>query len=570
MRSHIPATVTILALLAGCSPFDFQEDKSVWYEGENLNERPIVTYPERTGAPKPPPRAPTSLPRNVPRDLRAFLDQDESRMDPGVGALLFAAEDYPGLPIQPFLQYLDKLASAIRHKTGGDTGPDTIDTINQFLFFDLGFRYDPNDPGGVLPDNLYLHKVLQRKMGYCVSLAVLYLALGKRLGIPVKGVRVPSHFIVRYDDGKTVRNIETTDFGIDHPDSYYIRKYRIAGESLRRGVYLAPITLHQVFADLFNNRGTLRGVRGEWGAALRALNRGIEIDPSSPFLYYNRGVILSRRGDIEGAVVDFRKALELDPNNVFAINNIAEILANRGEYERALAEVNRALNVHPKYSNGYLNRGVILHKMGNEEAGFENINRAIKLDDHNAMAYVFRARIYRAKKDYLRAIYDLNRAVASDPNETQAWAERGFTYMIMGRMDRSLPDFDKAVELGPGVLEYRLNRGVVRLKSGDKSGARRDFDKAVDLAPGHPEPLLKRAALSLMEGRTPAALADLDRASKLRPEGAEIQKQLGLLYKQVGDAEKTAFHLRRFLALEKGKDPEGRARVTEILEGMGR
>jgi regulator of sirC expression with transglutaminase-like and TPR domain len=597
------ALALLLALCAGCVPL-LDEKKGVWFEGENLGDRPIVTYPERTGTPDTPPPIHPRAPRNTPPDFDAFLKLPETEMDPGLGALLFASEDYPGLPIEPFLKYLDKLTAVIRRKTGGRRGPEAVDAINQVLFFDLGFRYDPNDPGGVLPENLYLHKVLQRKMGYCVSLAVVYLALGRRLGLPLKGVRIPSHFIVRYDDGETARNIETTDFGISHPDEYYIRKYRIAPESLQRGVYLRPITLRQVFADLFNNRGTLRGVRGDWEAAMRALNRGIRVDPASPYLYYNRGVVLSRMGRIDDALTDFQKTLEFDPNNVFAINNLAEIHANRGRLEQALAEVNRALSIHAGYSNGYLNRGVILHKMGKEGPALENINRAIELDDHNAMAFVFRARIRRGKKEYLHAIYDLNRAVASDPGESQAWAERGFTYLEMGRLDRSLPDFDKAVERGPRVLEYRLNRGIVRLKAGDRAGARRDFDTAVAMAPTHPEPLLKRAALAILEdrasdalrdldkavsfdpdhplvllkrgvaykvlGRLPEAEADLVRSARLSPTVAETQKQLGFLYRQRGDATKAHAYFRRFLVLEKGKDPEGRARVAKILEEMGR
>ncbi|MHC4599109.1 MAG: transglutaminase family protein [Planctomycetota bacterium] len=335
----------LLALCAGCIPL-MEEEKGVWYEGENLSERPIVTYPQRTGTSAPPPETHAPPLRNAPPDFETFLKLPENEMDPGLGALLFASEDYPGLPIEPFLRYLDKLASAIRRRTGGRRGPEAVDAINQVLFFDLGFRYDPNDPGGVLPENLYLHKVLQRKMGYCVSLAVVYLALGRRLGLPLKGVRIPSHFIVRYDDGETARNVETTDFGIAHPDVYYIRKYRIAPESLRKGVYLRPITLRQVFADLFNNRGTLRGVRGDWEAALHALNRGLRIDPASPYLYYNRGVVRSRMGRIDDAVADFQKALEFNPNNVFAINNLAEIHANRGRLEQALEEVNQALSIH--------------------------------------------------------------------------------------------------------------------------------------------------------------------------------------------------------------------------------
>jgi regulator of sirC expression with transglutaminase-like and TPR domain len=596
MARRLPALLPLLALLAGCFPPQPREEDPRWADG------PAVTFPARKGGRGPSAPAPLLLPPAAP-SFEAFLALPEARMDPALGALLFAAEDVPDFPREPFLRAIDEMAREIRERSGGEKGENLLDHINQYLYFDHGFRYDPQDPHGVLPDNLYLHRVLRRKKGYCVSLGVLYLSIGKRLGLPLYGVRIPSHFIVRYDDGKVAKNVETTDFGIPHPDAYYVTKYRIAPDSIRRGVYLKNLTLRQVFADLYNNRGTLRGVRGDWPGALRALERGLVLDPVSPYLHYNRGVLLGRTDREAEAEAEFAKAIALDPNHYYAVNNLAEIHSRRGEFDRALEEVNRALEIHPEYSNGYLNRGAILQRMGKAEAAAKNIDRAIELDARNALAYIFRARILREKRDFLHAVHDLNRAVGADPLEPQAWAERGYTYLAMDRADKALPDFDKALELAPGVVEYRLNRGVARLKAGNRAGARADFDEAVRAEPGRPEPLLNSAVLALLEKRYADALADLDRALEaapgqplvlvkrglallglgragdaeadlLRAEGlapglAEIQKQLGALYSDAGDRARAVLHLRRFLELEKGEDPAGRARAEAMLKEAG-
>ncbi|MCU0722089.1 MAG: tetratricopeptide repeat protein [Planctomycetes bacterium] len=594
MMRLAPAGLLLLALLAGCFPPEPRDRDPRWADP------PIVTFPRKEPRDAPPATAPL-LPAAA-SSFEDFLNLPESRMDPALGALLFAAEDIPDFPMEPFLRAVDDMARTIRERAGGERGADVLDHINQYLYFDEGYRYDPQDPTGVVPDNLYLHRVIRRKRGYCVSLGVLYLAIGRRLGLPLYGVRIPSHFIVRYDDGKVRRNVETTDFGIPHPDSYYAEKYRIAEESVRRGVYLRNLGLRQVFADLLNNRGTLRGVSGDWAGALKALDRGLALDPGSPYLHYNRGVLLTRTGREAEAEAAFARALDLDPRHFYAINNLAEIHANRGEFDRALEEVNRALEIHPDYSNGYLNRGAILQRMGKADAAAKNIDRAIEADPKNGLAYVFRARVFREKRDFLHAIHDLNRAVAADPHEPQAWAERGYTYLAMDRADKALPDFDKAVELAPGMIEVRLNRGVARLKSGDRGGARADFDRAAADGPDRPEPLLNRAVLALVEKRWADAVADLDRALALRPDQpmalvkrglahlglgrageaeadllkaeslspdlAEAHKHLGALYRDLGNRDRARLHLKRFLALEKGDDPQGRARARAMLEEL--
>ncbi|GEM_PF-3381772 len=601
MRRLIPS-LGCLALIVGCVVFPAEPD--AWTRSERLRAGPVITAPAREGeAAGSGPHAPLLF-RPAVHTFEAFLNLPEEKMDPALGALLFSAEDFPGLPVEPFLRYLDDLARTVRARARAPKGVEWIDAINQLLYFDLGFAYDAEDPTGVRPENLHLHKVIQRKKGYCVTLAVLYLGLARRLDLPVYGVRIPSHFILRYDDGKRRRNIETTDYGIAHPDRYYVRKYRIADACLREGIYLKNLSTRQMFADLLNNRGTLRGLEGNWRKSLRALNRGVRIDPRSPFLFYNRGVILSRIDREAEAVEDFRKALELDPNNVYAMNNLAEIHADHGRFEAALDQVNRALDIFPGYSNGYLNRGVIFHKMGKKALARENIDRALELDDRNAMAYIYRARLHRAQGRLNHAVYDLNRAVSAEPYEPQAWAERGAVHLARDRIERALSDFDRAVELAPGVMDYRLNRGVARLRAGDFESAREDFDTAHRLRPEHPEPLLKRAALALLEDRPREALRDLDRAVavtkndpavlikrgvayqaldrleeaekdlrravELSPGSAEAHKRLGFLYRQKGEKERAIRHLETFLALENGDDPKGRAEAEKALETLRR
>ena len=102
-------------------------------------------------------------------------------------ALLIAAHAQPGLDVAEQLARLDDLAS--------QAGEPTLDGLRRLLFRDLGFGgnaaeyYDPR--------NSYLDAVLDRRTGIPISLAVVMLEVGRRLAVPLSGVSMPGHFLVR-------------------------------------------------------------------------------------------------------------------------------------------------------------------------------------------------------------------------------------------------------------------------------------------------------------------------------------------------------------------------------------
>ena len=72
-----------------------------------------------------------------------------------------------------------------------------LQTLNQFFFGDLGFGGNLNHYHD--PENSYLNAVLQTRRGIPMSLAVLWLELAGGIGLSVRGVGFPGHFLVRVD-----------------------------------------------------------------------------------------------------------------------------------------------------------------------------------------------------------------------------------------------------------------------------------------------------------------------------------------------------------------------------------
>ena len=106
-------------------------------------------------------------------------------------ALLIAAHAYPDLDLAAEMARLDRLAE--------ECPEPTLEGLRSHLFDDLGFsgnrrRYED-------PHNSFLNDVLSRRVGLPISLSVLTIEVGRRLGVPLAGVGMPGHFLVRHQAG---------------------------------------------------------------------------------------------------------------------------------------------------------------------------------------------------------------------------------------------------------------------------------------------------------------------------------------------------------------------------------
>lgn len=102
-------------------------------------------------------------------------------------ALLIAAHAKPGLDVHAQLAELDALA--------GRVGEPTLDGLRALLFRDLGFNGNAVDYYDVR--NSLLDEVLARRTGIPITLSVVAMEVGRRVGVPLAGVSMPGHFLLR-------------------------------------------------------------------------------------------------------------------------------------------------------------------------------------------------------------------------------------------------------------------------------------------------------------------------------------------------------------------------------------
>ena len=132
-------------------------------------------------------------------EFSAFVAHCSRQIDWEQGAFLIAKVAYPDVDIPHYEACLDRLAQEFRTKWHSEDSPPgkASRLLSTFLFKDKGFsgnRIHYNDP-----DNSYLHRVIESRQGIPISLSAIYVFVGNRLGLPLAGVGMPGHFLVKIE-----------------------------------------------------------------------------------------------------------------------------------------------------------------------------------------------------------------------------------------------------------------------------------------------------------------------------------------------------------------------------------
>ena len=131
-----------------------------------------------------------------PLDYFAALVQQDDAIPLFEAALSIAQDEDPALDLTACMVELDKLAIQLKRRLPSDVGQiPKLRLLNQFFYQELGFAGNVNDYYD--PNNSYLHKVLLSRRGIPISLAVIYMELAQQVGLNVRGISFPGHFLMK-------------------------------------------------------------------------------------------------------------------------------------------------------------------------------------------------------------------------------------------------------------------------------------------------------------------------------------------------------------------------------------
>lgn len=131
-------------------------------------------------------------------ELAELFKQPDAKVDLARAALLVARIDNEELDVDAYRQEIDRLARRVAERFPKDAKPQAkIDMLNQFLFKERGFHGSHTDYYS--KSNSYLNEVIDDREGLPITLSVLYIEIARRLKLPVVGVPLPGHFVVRHE-----------------------------------------------------------------------------------------------------------------------------------------------------------------------------------------------------------------------------------------------------------------------------------------------------------------------------------------------------------------------------------
>lgn len=231
------------------------------------------------------------------------------------GALLLARIDRDDIDIDERLDEIARLAKRAGEATKGATDPAS--RLDSFLFEELGFHgaraeYHHHS-------NSDLASLLDDREGMPLTLAMLYLEIGWRLGLKLDGVGLPGHFVVRWNRGK------------DKPVfvDVHERGKRVAESDLPRLAGLPPgadlpkdslkaMPRRAMLARMARNLAGSAGRADDDAGQLRHYDALLVIDPESGVERGARAMLRARAGDFSGALADIDMLIENPPEGVDA------------------------------------------------------------------------------------------------------------------------------------------------------------------------------------------------------------------------------------------------------------
>jgi tetratricopeptide (TPR) repeat protein len=303
------------------------------------------------------------------------------------------SRDLLGLPIDPSLQEREmaRLADRLRPEVAGvSDGDHVVNAFRRVLLVEERFTYDKSsaDPG-----NYLLESVLAHRKGNCLGLSMLYLALADRLGVPFRGVYVPSHCFVRYEGNGVRVNVEFAEGGASWEDDRYRREFRISPAR----PYLQSLAPGEMLGVFLKTLGAGYSRKGREEDALRLYDEAARVYPGLPDVHYNAGVSLQKLGRLDEAAGKYRRALGLDPEMAAARENLSILLAGKGRYEEAIAEARRAVELEPWNASTRGNLAAVYCGCGRLDEGIREYRAAVEIDPGNRRlrsalerAYIFR------------------------------------------------------------------------------------------------------------------------------------------------------------------------------------
>lgn len=254
-------------------------------------------------------------------EMEAFvaLAQRPGEDDLTEAALQLARLEHPHLRAEETLASMERLADRATAHVQASAAPGDVlghvQQLGQFLFENEGFSGNAGEYDD--PRNSFLNDVLARRTGIPITLSIVYMHVGRRVGLCLEGVNFPGHFLVRckgmLGDAAPTEDLILDPFhgGIVLTERDCARMLaRHAGEGVRfdRGL-LAPAFKAQILVRMLVNLKRAYAKLRSFAQARDVSDLILALDPTSLTELRDRGLLSYQMGRYGAALADLERYL---------------------------------------------------------------------------------------------------------------------------------------------------------------------------------------------------------------------------------------------------------------------
>ncbi len=222
------------------------------------------------------------------------------------GAVAIARLGHDGVDSHALARELDLIAETVRERATARPGPEALaGAVTAELFENRGFS--GNREHYTDPENSYIDRVIERRLGIPITLSLVYMEVAQRVGLECDGIGFPGHFLVRCggDDG------------------FFLDPFN-GGEQLTRedllarldgsasnfpsiDSLLAAVTRRQILQRMLVNLCVAYQGTGDAPRWIAALGFRLRLEPWNAALYVERGLLHYQQGEESLALADLER-----------------------------------------------------------------------------------------------------------------------------------------------------------------------------------------------------------------------------------------------------------------------
>jgi len=326
---------------------------------------------------------------------------------------------------------IDILALTPEIKAALDTNLGHIKKPTQLIRALHKLMFDPDYWGIQYSENetLTAQQVYETKLGNCISLASLYIASARYLGLKAQfqSVQVPREE-QPLNGLKILRRHVNALVTLRGKEAHVEFLSAYLGDSLKEKTN-QTLSDKMAFAQFHNNLAMEEFAMGDFNAARNQLNLAINYHSKFDYIWSNFGVVEKFLGNKDEAEKKYRRALRINKNNFSALANIYLLLSELGRFNEAdtfAKKVKRLKNDSPYYF-AKIARIAINHNR--PEAALKQIDKGLIMGRKHSELHHLKAKALYDLGKYNLALDSIEKAIALSENEHKlktyrSWIEK--------------------------------------------------------------------------------------------------------------------------------------------------